>query len=167
MKIPIVLRDGKIEMSEFHKGKVREALRDANGPIRAEIHTLLPESRKMRAYVMGGLIPLATYMDGHDHTDSEICGWYFEHFKKEFTPHAIKIDGKIQVFGKSSKGSNSLKVFAEKLQDHLAEQHGIEYSSKAVSPVEYKRFRDEIYPFQMEYKDYIDYCEKMKWIRKP
>jgi len=167
MKIPIVLHDGKIEMSEFHKGKVRTALRDAGGPIRAEIHTLLPESRKMRAYVMGGLIPLAIYLDGHDHTDTEICEWYFEHFKREFTPHAIKIDGKIQVFGKSSKGSNALKLFAEKLQEHLAEQHGIEYSSKAVSPDEYRRFKDEIYPYQLEYADFISYAEAMKWIRKP
>ena len=167
MRVPIILRDGKIEMSEFHKGKVRQALRDNNGPIRGYIETTMPESRRQRAYLMGCLIPLCVYFDGHDHTDGETLERYFEFLKTELAPEVMKVGGKIRTFGQSTKGSKRLNNFIEKLQEYLQEQYGLEYSSRAIVPDEYKRFRDEIYPFQMEYKDFLDYCEKMNWIRKP
>ncbi len=167
MRVPIVLMDGRIEMSEFHKGKVRQALRDNQGPIRAEIHTLLPESRKQRAYLMGCLIPLIVYFDGNDYTDGETLERYFEFLKMELAPEVMRVGGKIRTFGQSTKGSKRLNTFIEKVQEYLQEQYGLEYSSKAINPDEYKKFSDEIYPFQTEYRDYLHYCDKLKWIKRP
>lgn len=165
MKIPIIIHLEKFELSEYWRSKVKQAVKDAGAPIRAEIHTLLPESRNQRKYVMGGLIPLLVYLDGNDYRDSETCDRYFETFKREFTPETMVINGKVEVFGKSSKGGKALQQFTEKLQEFLNDEYGIAYDSKAVNVDEYKKFRDEIYSFSPEYEDWIDYCRKMKYIK--
>jgi len=163
MKIPVILSEGRIEMSEYHKMQIRKALKDTSGPIRAEIQTLLPESRHMRAYVMGSLLPLLVYLDGNDYKDTKICEYYFEHYKTEMSPEAVKIAGKIHLFGKSTKGSKALKVFAEKLQDYLSEHHGIDYDSKVTNPDFYKEWRDTMSMDTTE--DFLDYCKKLKHLK--
>lgn len=163
MKIPIIIHDNKFELTDYWRIQIRKAVKDNGAPIRAEIQTLLPESRKMRAYVMGSLIPLLVYLDGNDYKDGDVCDWYFEHYKKEFTPCLLKVHGKIETFGKSSKGSKALGIFAEKLQDYLSEHYAIGYDSKVISPDFYKEWRDT---FSMESTDtFIEYCEKLKLTR--
>lgn len=163
MKIPIILHQSKIEMSDYWKRKVHDDLIEIK-KTRAYIQTTQPESRKQRGYLMGSLIPLLAYLDGNDHKSSEITEWYFEFYKKELTPVALIVHGKAQLFGKSTKGSEALNHFIDKLQDYLDEQYGIKRDSQIVNPDEYKLFRDTIYPFTNEYDDFIDYAVKMKWI---
>lgn len=163
MKIPIIIHDNKFELTDYWRMQIRKAVKDNGAPIRAEIQTLLPESRKMRGYVMGSLIPLLVYLDGNEHKDSKTCDRYFEHYKEEFTPELLKINGKVHTFGASSKGSKALGRFAEKLQDYLSEHYAIGYDSKVISPDFYKEWRDT---FSMESTDtFIEYCEKLKLIK--
>jgi hypothetical protein len=163
MKIPIILHQSKIEMSDYWKRTVHDKLIDIK-KTRAYIHTTQPESRKQRGFCMASLIPLLVYLDGNDHKDGQITDWYFEFYKKELTPATLNIKGKIQTVGQSTKGSENLNNFIDKLQDYLDEQYGIKRDSKIVSPDEYKKFKDTIYPFSNEYDDFIDYAVKMKWL---
>ena len=165
MRCPLIIHLDKFEVSDYARKQLRQAVKDNNAPIRAYIETLTPESRQQRKYLMGGLIPLLVYLDGNDYKDNKVCEYYFEHYKKEFSPEVLKIGGKVQTFGKSTKGSKALNSFIEKLQEYLNEQHGLEYDSKTISPDFYKEFRDTIYPFDRTYEDYIDYLIKTKHIK--
>ena len=160
--IPCLLTGDRIEISEYHTKLIRQAVKDQGGPIRAEINVLTPESRKARAYLMGGILPLAVYLDGQDYKDSETCERYFEYYKSEFYPVAVKIEGKIRLFGKSTKGSKALKQFTERLQDYLHEQHGISYDNKAMNPECYKEWRDTLSMSTTD--DWITFCRAMKYI---
>ena len=114
---------------------------------------------------MGGLLKLLVYLDGNDYRDSDVCEYYFEHYKKEFYPEVLTIKGKVEVFGKSTKGSAGLNRFIERLQEFLNENYGISYDNLSMSPDEYKKFRDEIYMFG-KYTDFIEYCVAMNYIMK-
>lgn len=162
----LIIHKDKFEVSEYVRKQLKQAVTDAGRPLRATVDLITPESRNLRKYVMGCLVPLLVYLDGNDYRSSKICDYYFEYYKKEFTPEVLKINGKIETFGKSSKGSKALGLFCEKLQDYLHDQHGIYHDSKAVNPEEYKKFRDEIFPFDTSYEDWIDYCIKCGFIRK-
>lgn len=144
--------------------QLRKLVKDAGAPVRAEIHPLTPESRNQRKYLMGGLIPLIVYMDGNDYRDTETKERYFDFLKKEFTPELLKINGKIQTFGKSSKGSKALNNFIGKIQDFLNDEYGISYDNPAVNPATYNNWIDTI---SMDTTDnFIEYCVKMKYINE-
>lgn len=161
--IGIILTGDRIEISDYNSRLIKDEVRKHGSPIRAHITFSLPESSKMRRYVMGCLLPLAVFLDGQEYRDSETCERYFEHYKKEFNPVALKIEGKVELFGQSTKGSKALKSFAEKLQDYISEQHGINYDSKATNPEEYKKWRDEL--SMLTNDTWIEHCIKMGWLK--
>lgn len=163
MKATAIIHLEGIEVSEFWKAKMRAAVKENGAPIRAYIETVLPESRKARGYLMGGLLPLWACLDGNDYRDSEILDHYFLVAKREFTPEAIKIHGKIELRGRSSKGSKALKNLTEKLIDMLVEEYGLSYDSEVLKTDNYKKFRDEIYNFG-RWDCYLDYAKSLKWI---
>lgn len=164
MKLPVILHDGRIEMSDFHKGKLRQAIRDNGGPIRAEIQTLMPESRKQRAYLHGALIPLWVKLDGNEYRESSLCDFYFELFKREKFPEAVKVNGKIEIMAKSSKGSNNLNKIVEMMIDFLVEDYGLYHHSDVLNPENYKRWRDELFSFG-KWDHYLEYAEEMGWLK--
>lgn len=165
MQVQIILTDKSIEISEFNRKKLRQAVKDNGRPIKGYISTTMPESRKQRGYLMGGLIPLLVYLDGNDYKDKDMLDFYFQEYKKELQPEFVTINGTPRKRGKSTKGSESLNQFIEKLQEFLAEQYGIDHNCPAINPEEYKKFRDEIY-FDSEYEDFISYAVDMKWIKR-
>lgn len=164
MKFQITITKNSFGVSDFHRAKLNDYVHK-NGECRAIVEILTPESKKLRGYVMGGLLPLAVYLDGGDYEDDDVCDFYFEEYKKEFTPEYQIFKGERKLKGASSKGRKALKNFAEKLLDYLEEQHGIEYGSKVTSPTEFKNFRDKIYPYELQYKNWIDYIRKLNWIK--
>lgn len=164
MKAQIIITQERIEISEYWRKRLKQAVRDNGKPIRGYIETLTPESRKQRKYLMGGLIPLSVYLDGNDYKDGDMLDFYFQEYKKEFQPEFVTMNGQTRVRGKSTKGSEALNVFIEKIQDYLSEQHGIDMSNPVINPDSYKDFRDRIYPSVDKYEDYIEYARDMKWI---
>jgi hypothetical protein len=161
--IPVIIHRDRLEVSDYHKAKIRQAVTDNEGkPLRGGLELITPESRQQRKYLMGGLMPLLVYLDGNDYRDDETLEHYFEHYKAEFTPEVLKIDGKIQTFGKSTKGAKALRNFIDKLQDHLNENYGISYDNPAINPDKFVEWRDTISMSTTE--SYIEYCVKMKWL---
>lgn len=162
-QVPIIIHGERIEVSEYHTRLLKQAVKDNNAPIRGIIQVLQAESSKQRKYLMGGLIPLLIYLDGGDYKDNETCDRYFQVYKAEFFPEAVKINGKIHLFGQSTKGSKSLNRFIERVQDFISEQYGISYSNEAINPEKYKEWRDT--EMSLSTEDWIDYCVKMKWVK--
>jgi hypothetical protein len=153
-----------MEVADYWKARINDAITaNDDKPLRAEINTITPESRQQRKYLHGGLMPLLVYLDGNDYRDDETLEHYFEHYKAEFTPEVLKIDGKIQTFGKSTKGGKALRNFIDKLQDYLNEHYGISYDNPAINPDKFVEWRDTISMSTNE--SYIEYCVKMKWLK--
>lgn len=161
--IPLKIHYDKLELSPYWASRLKQAVRDSGKPLRAEINVLTAESRKQRKYLHGGLIPVYAYVNGLDWKDDKVLDWLFEVAKKEFTPEAIKVDGKVHVVGRSSKGGRALSELTDKLYDYLTEQYAV--NPKAIDPNEYKRFQDEIYAIG-EYDSFVDYCEKLGWLTR-
>jgi hypothetical protein len=161
-QIPVIIHIDKMEISEYWRKVLRQAVKDNGKPIRAIIDPLMPESRNQRKYLHGCLLPLLVYLDGNDYRDSEILEHYFENYKREFSPELIKINGKIHTFGKSTKGSKALLKFISTLQDYIVDNYGISYDNKAMSTDSYKYWRDVL--LTEDYNDYISYCVAMKFI---
>lgn len=164
MKIPCVLSD-KIEVSEYHASKIRQAVKDNGSPIRAEIVTLMPESNQQRRYLMGSLIPLLVFLDGNDHRDSKTCERYFEFLKLEFYPEVLTIKKKVHVFAGSTKGSNRLNKFIERVQEYICDNYGLEFSNPVFNPSEYKKWTDEL--LTAGFETFISYALFKKWINLP
>lgn len=164
--IPTIIHSDKFEITEYWRKVLKQAVTDNDSqPIRAQIVPLTIESRKQRKYLMGALLPLWVYLDGGDHKDSEMCGRYFEDFKLEYFPEAIKIKGKVKLFGKSSKGSKMLSAVIDRMIDMLVEHYGLEYGSPVLLPDVYKNFRDELFSTG-PWESFLDYAISMKWINK-
>jgi hypothetical protein len=164
MRAQIVITEKSLEISEYWRKRLKQAVKDNGEPVRGYIETSMPESRKQRGYLMGGLIPLLVYLDGNDYKDGDLLEYYFEHYKKEFQPETILINKKVQIRGKSTKGREALNKFIERMHEYLDEQYGIDMSNKAINPEEYKTFRDKIY-FSGKWDDFISYAVDMKWIK--
>lgn len=160
--IQVIIHYERIEISEDNRKLLKQAVRDNGAPLRAEISIITPESRKLRGYLHGGLIPVWIYSNGGDWRDSKLNEHYFDVAKYEFSPEAVKIDGKVHLVGKSSKGSKALKRLAEALYDHLIEDYAI--NPKVLDPAHYRQFSDEIYGFS-DYEDYISYCIAIKLLK--
>ncbi len=160
MKIPIIIHESRFEIGEYHLKKIKEAVKD--GPVRAQIETIVPESRQQRKYLHGSLIPLWIALDGNDYKNQEINDFYFEQMKREFSPEAIKIHGKIQIRGKSSRGAKALNTLTEKLIDMMVEEYGLKYDSEVLKPANFEKFRDELY-MTGTWDSYLDYAKEMKW----
>ncbi len=160
--IQCILTGEQIQLSDYNSSLIKDKVRENGSPIRAHIVFSLPESRQARKYLMGGILPLAVYLDGQDYKDNEVLERYFEHYKREFYPVAVKIEGKIELFGQTTKGSKNLARFTERLQDYLHEQHGVSYDNKAMSSEAYKEWRDTMASFSNE--DWIENCVKLKYI---
>jgi len=159
------LRFNRLQQNlKFNQRKLNDYV-TKNGECRGGLELYTPESKKLRGYVMGGLLPFAVYLDGGDYEDDDVCDFYFEEYKKEFTPEYQNFKGERKLKGASSKGRKALNNFAEKLLEYLEEQHGIEYGSKVTSTTEYKKFIEEIYPYELQYRNWLHYCKEMKWLK--
>jgi hypothetical protein len=163
MKFTCILHSNRFEIDEYWKGRIAFAVKANDGkPIRAIIETVTPESRQQRKYLHGCILPLLVYLDGQDYRNDEILDYYFQFLKTEFTPELLKINGKIQTFGKSTKGSKALRNFIDRLQDFLHDEYGISYDNKAISTDAYKEWRDTLAMNTND--DWISYCKSMKWL---
>lgn len=162
MKVPIIIHEEKLELSEYHSKKLKELVKENQAPLRAILETIVPESRQQRRFLHGGLIPLWVALDGNDWRDHEVCDFYFEEAKKEYSPEAIKIRGKVVIRAKSSKGSKALNKLTESLIDMLVEHYGLAYNTEVLKPDNYIKFRDELY-MTGSWETYLDYAKEMKW----
>lgn len=155
-------KDGKLSLGSEHNAiRFREFLRkNPNTRIRIEPYT--PESRKQRAFFEGAVIPLITYyQEGLDHTDSDDCRKVREWLKLEFNGEILRIGEKIQKVAKSTKGELQ-RGFLEKVLDWMNDQG---YQTELLQPNDYKKWRDEVFPFGEGPDNYIDYLLELKKLK--
>lgn len=155
----------RFEISDYWVSMIRKELKESGeSMLKAIISFIIPESNNQRRFLHGGLIPLWIKLDGNNFKDSSLCDFYFEVFKREHYPEAVKINGKVEIRGKSSKGSKALNKITEMMIDFLVENYGLRYESEVLNPENYKKFRDELFSTG-KWERYLDYCEEMGWLK--
>ena len=140
--------------SDFTRRLFKDFLKKNAGE-RVRIELVLPESRNQRGFLEGAMIPLITYsQENMDHRNPDdvrkVRGWLHEEFSNEM----VVVAGKVKTVAKSTKGRKELKEFMEKVLDFMVEQG---YQIDALNPEAYKKWRDEIRPFEGGPDNYIDY----------
>lgn len=145
------MREKFVKFVKFHEGK------------RVFITPTFKESDKQRGFYHGAVITLWAYLDGKDYTDGEVLKHIHEIAKMEFNPEAFVLNGKVYKVGKSTIGKLN-EGYIEKIIDSLEENYGID-RTKVLDPKEYKKWRDEVYPFGGP-EDYIDYLLELNLLKK-
>lgn len=130
--------------SDYNKVRLLKDLKENKGA-RYKVIRETPESREVRGFYHGAVIPLWVFLDGNDYRDSAICAHYHNEAKKEFNGDIIIRAGKKEKIGKSTKGKLN-SGYVDRVIDSLEEQYGID-RSKVLDTELYKKWRDEIYPY--------------------
>ncbi len=147
--------------SEYNKARFRKDLMQHIGR-KYRITLEDYESKEQRGFFEGAVIPLWVYLDGNDYKSSKIIKQYREEAKREFNPEILTIAGKVKKVPGSTK--NKLGII-EKVIDFMEEQYGIK-REVVLNTELYKKYRDEIRPFDTEYKyeTFIDYMRELNLI---
>lgn len=139
-------KNGTIAMTEHQDYLKRKYVGERAGRrIRLTIEEVTPESRNLRKFYHGAIIPLWAYLDDKDYRDSTVLLKLHEVAKEEFNPEWVNVSGKMYKVGKTSKGKE-LQPFVEKIIDFLVEQYGID-PLEVLNPDVYKDWASRIYPF--------------------
>lgn len=158
--------DGRLSLgSEYNASRFRDDLKKNSGA-RYRIERLTPESREMRGFFEGAVVPLCCYyQEGMDHRNNEDIKTMRSILKLEFCGKDVLFDGKIHRVEDTSKGAKKLKKLIEDTIDWLNDQGG---QVEVLNPNEYKKWRDTIFPFASEQEpdNYIDFLVTQK-ILKP
>jgi hypothetical protein len=146
--------DGRLEFGPFNRARFKGFL-VGNPGIRLKITAQLPESRKQRRFLEGGIIPLiAYYQEGMDHRNPEDCARVREWLKEEHNGELVDIGGVVNKIGKSTKGREALTAFLERVMDWLVENY--QPPQEAITPENFKHWRDTIFPLKGP-DNFIDY----------
>lgn len=140
-----IVKQGKMEMqTDFMRERFKIFLKNHEGA-RIEFVPIVPESKNQRKFYHGAVIPLWVYLDGKDHRNSDILEQQHEIAKLEFNSTLVVSNGKTYRIGQTSK-QKLATGFIETIIGYLQEQYGID-PMKVLNPIEYKKWKNEIYPF--------------------
>lgn len=140
--------------TDFNRRKFHDFLKKNPG-LRMKIEPVLPESANQRRWFEGALVPLVTfYQKGMDHTAPEDNRKVRDWLKEEFAGEMVVVAGKANRIAGSTKGRKALQGFIERVMDWAGENG---YQIELLNPEEYKKWRDEIFPFEQGPDNYIDY----------
>ena len=160
MKFTALAKKGGLEFGEYNRAKFKQWLIDNDGA-RLQITNLTPESKKMRRFFEGGVVPLITfYQEGLDYRLHEDNLKVREWLKSEFNGEAVIVDGKSHIIPKSTKGE--LKDFMERVMDWMSENG---YQIELLKPDDYKKWEEEVYPYEGA-DNYIDYLISIGRLKK-
>lgn len=158
-----VIKNGGLGFpNDYQRDKFRQLLKENEG-IRVKIELDTPESTNQRAFYHGAVLPLWAYLDGKDYRDGDILNQLHEIAKREFNGEIIMIHGKPEKVGKSTKGLLR-SGYLERVIDYLVENYGID-QGLVLNPELYKKFRDEIYPFDTKYDTFIEYMKDLNLLK--
>lgn len=156
-------KSGTIHMpSEFARGAFKKHLVNNEGSIFDVVKRTPEESRSMRKFYHGAIIPLWAYLDGKDYKDSAVLEAMHEVAKLEFNGDFIKIDGKTKRYGKSTIGKLN-DGFLNRIIEYLSENYRID-TSVVLSPDLYKKWKNEIWPYGGP-ETFIDYMLELKLLK--
>ena len=140
--------------SEYNRARFLEFAR-VNDGMRVAIDPVTPESKNLRNFLEGAVLPLATYyQETMDHHDWEDVRRVREWLKTEFNWEYVHIAGHSKRVTKSTKGKKVLREFTDKVIDWMRDQG---YQTEVLDPEKYKHWKDTVYPYRgpTEYIDYL------------
>lgn len=153
--------DGGMFFTEYNRARFKDWLKK-NAGIWLQIKPLRDESSKQRRFFEGAVVPLCCYyQENKDYHSSEDLYDVREFLKVEFNGQLAIVNGKTHLVPKSTKGSDVLPDFIERV---IAWMDECGYQTELLNPEEYKIWRDTIYPFG-EIDNYIDYLLSIKRLK--
>lgn len=145
--------DGGMFFTEYNRARFKQYLKE-NAGIYLQIKPLRDESSKMRRFFEGAVVPLVTfYQENMDYRNSHDNEEVREWLKIEFNGELKIVAGKAHKVAKSTKGSDVLPDFIERVIAWMEEQG---YQTEMLNPELYKVWRDTIFPYS-DIDNYIDY----------
>lgn len=148
-------RAGQIHMpSDFARQAFKKHLQNNEGAI-FDVVKRTPESRQQRKFYHSSVLQLWAFLDGKDYKDSNILDQYHELAKIEFNGELIHSKSLVVKVGRSTRGKLH-EGYLERIVDHLEQNYGID-RAKVLDPKLYRKFMEEIYPFETKYETFIDY----------
>jgi hypothetical protein len=143
MKFQIKLYPDRVDLGdEYMREKIKKFAKNYPQGLRAEIVPYIPESRNLRRYFEGAVIPMWVYLDNKDWRDNAIVRGYREIAKQEFCGEIVSTGGKAYRVG-TTKGQ--LARVTEETVQYLEDHYGID-RIKVLNPENYKNWRDMTYP---------------------
>jgi hypothetical protein len=162
MKILGKIQNQKLSLSDYNRRTWNDYLKDPEHDGRViAIMDRVPESRQFRAWFEGALIPLITfYQGGMDYRSPEDNRRVREWILQEFNSEGLKINGKVHLVRKTSKGE--LNNLTERILGWMTENG---YQTEVLNVDEFKRWRDEL-SFDTNFDNYIEYLVSIKRLKK-
>lgn len=163
--------------SDFNRARFSRFVKENNG-IRLSIRPESPESRKMRGYFEGGLVPLATYYQDYltlvvkgkekqkrlDYHDPDDCALMRDVLKRGAgLVDLVVVAGELKEITKSSLGRVALRKATDFATDWLLQECGA--PAEAIDPEKYKYYRDAIRPNPRAPATYIDYLRSVNILK--
>lgn len=159
------IKDGGFNLgSDYNRAQFINWTRKHVGE-RVGISLLVPESSKQRGYFEGAICPMvAFFQEGLDHKNYEDVKTVREMLKIEFNGVYVRVGDKSTKIGGSTKGELN-QGFLDRVVDWMEEQYGIN-RAEVLDPKEYKKWRDEIFPYGGP-DTFIDYLVSVGKISVP
>jgi len=148
-----ISQDGGLNFGDHEKVRFKQYLRDHSDAL-LKISPVLPESRKLRRFYHGAVLPLWAFLDCKDYRSAEVLADLHEVAKVEFNGHIIEVGGKPFKIGKSTR-DGALREYVERVIEYLVDSYGID-PSQVLDPDKYKYFVQAIF-MHGQYEDYISY----------
>ena len=161
MKILAKIVKGQIAFSEYNLKVWNDYKKNAKneGSVIA-IQDRIPDSKNIRGFYHGGVLPLWAYLNGWDYRSGEVIGYLHEDAKREFNGEIVLKEGKPVKIGKSTKGllaenDQQNSGYVERVISYLEQNYAID-RNKVLNHNHYKWWRDTIRSFGAN-DCYIDY----------
>lgn len=154
---------GKIEWAPQSRVLLDEDVREHSGAV-YEVKRRTKESKDMRNFFEGGLVPLYLFFTGRNWRDTNFHDDAREEIKRGFNGEMRKnpLTGKWETFGKTSIGE--LQRIIHELEDWLVENY--QMPDEAVDTKKYENWRDTIFP-RSGPDNWIDYLLTTGTLKMP
>jgi hypothetical protein len=169
MKILGKISKGKLEIGKYNRKLLNDFLKNpSNENIVISVESRTPESKNVRRFYHGAILPLWAYLNGWDYRKAERIEYLHNHAKMEFNGEIDMLEGKEIKVGMSTKGllienDKHNSGYLERIINYLEENYGID-REKVLNPEHYKKWADEVYSVGM-CDDYIAYLRELKFLK--
>lgn len=156
------VKKGKLKMTDYMSSHFQDFLKKNEGA-RVHVEPVTIESKKIRKFYHGAVIPLIAYLNNLDFKNSSVRASIHEYLKIEFNGELIEIGGNVRKIGKTTR--NQLNSgFLEGVIQWVEEQYGLNRKDVLDSD-EYFKWRDELYPFTDCPETFIEYLKSLNKLK--
>lgn len=155
--------NGTFDFHPITKSLLYKDMKENEGAV-YEIKRRTKESRNIRRFFEGGLVPLYLFYTGREWHSGVNHDLARDEIKRGFNgdDRINPITGKMEVYGKSTVGE--LKRITLELEQWLGENYQMPF--EAVDSERYLHWRDAVFPYGGP-DDYVDYLCELSIIKRP